>query len=38
MQEKLRALGPGEVFADTRLSDLSAELEPLGIGKSKSGI
>jgi len=27
MQEKLRALGPGEVFADTRLSDLSAELE-----------
>ena len=27
MQEKLRVLGPGEVFADTRLSDLSAELE-----------
>ena len=29
-QEKLRALGPGEVFADTRLSDLAAELEQQG--------
>lgn len=34
MQEKLRALGPGEVFADTRLSDLAAELEQQGNGNS----
>lgn len=27
MREKLRFLGPGEVFADTRLTDLSAALE-----------
>jgi predicted ATPase len=27
MQEKLQALGPGEVFADTRLSRLAGELE-----------
>jgi predicted ATPase len=31
-QEKLLALGPGEVFADTRLSDLAAELERQGNG------
>jgi predicted ATPase len=36
MQEKLRVLGPGEVFADTRLSALAAALEPAGIGNSKS--
>ncbi|HTV62078.1 MAG TPA: ATP-binding protein [Verrucomicrobiae bacterium] len=36
MQEKLRALGPGEVFADTRLSDLAAELEHSGNGNLKS--
>jgi predicted ATPase len=35
MQEKLRALGPGEVFADTRLSELTAELEHPGNGNSK---
>lgn len=34
MQEKLRALGPGEVFADTRLSDLTADLERQDNGHS----
>ncbi len=32
MSEKLRALGPGEVFADTRLADLAKEMEHLGNG------
>ena len=32
MREKLRALGPGEVFADTRLTELAAQLEPVGNG------
>lgn len=34
MREKLRALGPGEVFADTRLSDLTAEFEREGHANS----
>lgn len=33
MQQKLRALGPGEVFADTRLSELAKELEEQGNGQ-----
>ena len=33
-QEKLRALGPGEVFVDTRQSDLAAELEQQPNGSS----
>ena len=36
MQQKLRALGPGEVFADTRLTELTAELEQQGNGISSS--
>lgn len=32
MQEKLRVLGPGEVFADTKLSRLVADLEHAGDG------
>lgn len=34
MQEKLRVLGPGEVFADTRLSQLASELEQHADGPS----
>lgn len=35
MQKKLQVLGPGEVFADTRLSDLSVELEQTEKTESK---
>lgn len=35
MQEKLRALGPGEIYADTRLTDLATDLAQQRIpGKS----
>lgn len=33
MEKKLRVLGPGEVFADTRLSELVIELESRGNGQ-----
>jgi predicted ATP-dependent endonuclease of OLD family len=34
MQEKLRVLGPGEVFADTRLGRLASELEQQADGST----